>query len=144
MLLGFLKAQAREKGLTDQDIADRTGFFKTNVIRMFGGKFMPSLDNFLLLGEAIGVNLQLHTGTDVATVTTRNSKTPRFMFAPDQENKELYILHAHYPACLIKVVQTIPATFQIVENYDLSDDYNEVLADGQKFFHEQYKNDSKN
>lgn len=42
----------------------------------------------------------------------------KFLFAPDHEANELYILHREFPACLIQVIQTTPATFQIVDLYD--------------------------
>lgn len=44
--------------------------------------------------------------------------TPKFLFAPDHEKSELYILHRQYPACLIHVIQTTPITFLIVDLYD--------------------------
>jgi len=43
---------------------------------------------------------------------------PRFLFAPDHVNNQLYILHRQFPACLIQVIQTIPVTFRIVDLYD--------------------------
>jgi hypothetical protein len=42
----------------------------------------------------------------------------KFLFAPDHEANELYILHREFPACLIQVVQTTPVTFRIVDLYD--------------------------
>lgn len=42
----------------------------------------------------------------------------KFLFAVDQENRELFILHREFPACLIEVIQTTPVTFRIVDLYD--------------------------
>lgn len=44
--------------------------------------------------------------------------TPKFLFSVDPLENELYILHRQYPACLIHVVQTTPATFRVVDLYD--------------------------
>lgn len=48
---------AIEKGITIEMIAEHTGFMRNNVSRMFAGKYPPSLDNFLMLCEVIGVKL---------------------------------------------------------------------------------------
>lgn len=135
LMLKFLKQIAKENGLTDDEIAQRSGFIKPNVNRMFSGRYMPTLDNFIRLGEAIGVRLELHAPEDdVSNVKVRNLDIPKFLFAPDGNREELFIMHTHYPACLIQVIQTTPATFEIVENYDLTDDYNEVLEEAIEFY----------
>ena len=46
---------AKDKGFTHQDIADATGFERTNVSRMFNGKYSPSLANFLKIINAINL-----------------------------------------------------------------------------------------
>ncbi|MBN8833749.1 MAG: hypothetical protein BGO53_08960 [Sphingobacteriales bacterium 39-19] len=46
----------------------------------------------------------------------------KFLFAPDHTINELFILHRAFPACLIQVVQTTPATFRIVDLYDQIDE----------------------
>lgn len=52
---------------------------------------------------------------------------PKFLFSVDHQAGELYILHRAFPACLIQVVQTVPATFRIVDLYsDIEND--ELLA----------------
>jgi len=59
MLLNKLKEYAYEKGITEQHIADKTGFIQSNVNRLFEGKYMPLLDNFLQLAEVIGYQIEL-------------------------------------------------------------------------------------
>jgi transcriptional regulator with XRE-family HTH domain len=59
MLLSTLKERAKEKGITEQQIADKTGFIQSNVNRMFAGKYSPLLDNFLQLADAIGYHIEL-------------------------------------------------------------------------------------
>jgi len=48
---------AIEKGITHEMIAEYTGFMRNNISRMLAGKYPPSLDNFLMLCDAIGINL---------------------------------------------------------------------------------------
>jgi transcriptional regulator with XRE-family HTH domain len=135
LLLGFLKQIAREKGLTDEQISERSGFIRPNVNRMFSGRYMPSLDNFIRLGEAIGVRVELHgPEEDPAGARIRNLNLPRFLFAPDADKEELYIIHTHYPACLIQVVQTIPASLVVVQNFDATDDFSEVLQEAMEYY----------
>lgn len=135
LLLRYLQQMAKEQGLTEVEIARRSGFIQQNVNRMFLGKYMPSLDNFLRLGEAIGVRLELHApGGDVEDVKIRNLDIPQFLFAPNATDEELYIVHTHYPACIIKVVQTIPASFEVLQNFDNSNDFEEVLQEALEFY----------
>jgi transcriptional regulator with XRE-family HTH domain len=58
-LLSTLKEKAKEKGITEQQIADKTGFIQSNVNRMFAGKYSPLLDNFLELADAVGYHIEL-------------------------------------------------------------------------------------
>lgn len=52
----FLKLEAEAKGITQQQLADKCGWHQQTVQRMLSGKFSPSLDNFIKLADAIGVN----------------------------------------------------------------------------------------
>lgn len=54
VLCRHLKKMAAEKGITHEQIAERTGFLREHVSRMLSGKFAPKLDNFLKIAEAIG------------------------------------------------------------------------------------------
>ncbi len=54
-----LRQFAIEKGITQQTIADLTGFKQTNVERMLSGKYVPRYDNFLTLCDAIGIKISL-------------------------------------------------------------------------------------
>jgi len=53
MLCRYLRDLAKEKGITNQQIADITGFTQGNVNRMLAGKYPPTLDNFIILCDAI-------------------------------------------------------------------------------------------
>lgn len=56
ILLALLREIALQKGLTHQEIADRTGWTSANVSRMLTAKYAPTLPNFLKLAHAIGIN----------------------------------------------------------------------------------------
>jgi DNA-binding phage protein len=53
MLCKYLADVAREKGLSSYKIAELTGFKQQNVSRMLLGHYAPTLDNFIMLCEAI-------------------------------------------------------------------------------------------
>jgi transcriptional regulator with XRE-family HTH domain len=53
MLCRYLHQLAKDKGITQDDIAEKTGFTRNNVSRMLSGKYAPSLDNFIRLAEAV-------------------------------------------------------------------------------------------
>lgn len=143
-LMRFLLDEAKKKGLTTHAIADKSGFDQPHVWRMLNAKYLPNLENFLKLAEAVGVRLELHSESpapDFAAI--RNVDTPRFLFAPDQSGKQLYILHTHTPACLIKVVQKTPVQLVVVENYEpISDDLADLIQDAYTFFIENASNKS--
>ena len=65
LLLEQIKRIASEKGITQKDIADKTGFKTGNVSRILSGKYIPRLDNFLKLCDAIGVEFTLGGNKDV-------------------------------------------------------------------------------
>ena len=54
-LCSQLKEEAEKRGITQGDIAEKTGFTQSNVSRMLTAKYAPALDNFLILADAIGV-----------------------------------------------------------------------------------------
>lgn len=57
MLLVFLLDEIRkQKAITQQEVADKTGLIRSNVSRFFAAKFAPDLKNFLLIAKAIEVN----------------------------------------------------------------------------------------
>ena len=58
-LLGLLKTEAKARGITEKEIADKTGFMQQSVNRMLSGKHMPALGNFLKLAEAVNLFFSL-------------------------------------------------------------------------------------
>jgi transcriptional regulator with XRE-family HTH domain len=57
MLLDYLRAQMEEKGITHAALAKITGFRESNISRMLSAKYPPTLDNFLILCEAVNCYL---------------------------------------------------------------------------------------
>ena len=48
---------AQAKGITQAEIAEKTGLDRANVSRIFSGRYSPSLNNVLKIADAIGVFL---------------------------------------------------------------------------------------
>ncbi len=53
MLCRYIQTLAKEKGISQKEIAEKTGFTESNVSRMLAGKYPPTLDNFIKLAEAV-------------------------------------------------------------------------------------------
>lgn len=56
LLVLLLKEISDQKGLTHQQIADRSGLQRSHVTRFFGIKYAPNIDTFLKVAKAIEVN----------------------------------------------------------------------------------------
>lgn len=56
LLVLLLKEIAENKGITQQEIADKSGLIQSNVSRFFSLKYKPNLDTFLQVAKAIKVN----------------------------------------------------------------------------------------
>ena len=55
-LVLMLKHIAEDKGITQEQIADKTGFVQSNISRIFSLKYCPTLHTFLAIANAIEVN----------------------------------------------------------------------------------------
>ena len=60
MLLDYLKEQIALKGLSQYQISELTGFTQGNISRLLKSKYSPSLDNFIKICNAIGVDITLN------------------------------------------------------------------------------------
>lgn len=56
MLVLLLKRIALQKGITQQQIAQKTGLQPNNVSRLFSLRYCPRLEIFLKVAQALGVN----------------------------------------------------------------------------------------
>ncbi len=59
MLIEFVKQYAEFVGVTQREIADRTGFTQGNVSRILSAKYPPTLDNFLKIAGALNLHLDI-------------------------------------------------------------------------------------
>lgn len=135
----FLLEEAKNKGITHDMIADHLELHRSSISRALEGKFPLSFDMLLAMGNEVGIRLELHADSDRTGNPTRNIETPSFLFAPDQDGLELYILHTKQPACLIHVIQTIPAHFVITDLFEELTPENEVeILKGAKDFFKKY------
>lgn len=60
VLVSHLSDVATQKGLTIQEIANRCGYARSNVSRIFGHKYVPKLDTYLKIAEAIGIIIDVN------------------------------------------------------------------------------------
>ncbi len=59
MLIEFVKQYAEFKGVTQNEIAEITGFTQGNVSRILSAKYPPNLDNFLKIAGALNLRLDI-------------------------------------------------------------------------------------
>lgn len=65
-LVLMLREISEKKGITQQQLADRTGLKSSNISRVFSLNFCPTLRTFLLLADAMDVSLSLD-GREITT-----------------------------------------------------------------------------
>lgn len=53
MLLDYIREQMTTKGITQEMLSKKTGFTQSNISRLLNAKYSPSIDNFLILCEAV-------------------------------------------------------------------------------------------
>lgn len=58
-IIGSLVAERKRLGLTQQDIADKTGMKAPNVTRVEGCKFTPTLDVLERYAQAVGKKIKI-------------------------------------------------------------------------------------
>ena len=56
LLVLLLKHIAKDKGITQETISETTGYNQSNISRIFALKYCPSLEVFLDIASAIGIN----------------------------------------------------------------------------------------
>lgn len=56
LLVLLLKEIAEQKGLTQQQIAEKAQMHQSHISRFFALKYAPNMDTFLKVSKAIGVN----------------------------------------------------------------------------------------
>lgn len=58
-ILSVLKTAAEQSGLTQKEIAERSGIRQENVSRYLSGKKVPELATLVKLAEAVGLEVEL-------------------------------------------------------------------------------------
>lgn len=145
-LLGhFFFTRRKEMGHSIEHAAQHIGISANTLGRIENGKFAFDIDLLLKLCETYEVKPFFVPKEEL---DEREESGPKFLFAPDGQENDLYILHRHYPACLIEVVQTIPAQYKIVDIYELVDTETiskyGILEAAEKFFKEYYASKDQN
>jgi len=59
LLLGYLANIAKGNNISISEISKKTGFTESNIKRLFAGKYNPDLEMFIILVEAIDVQIQI-------------------------------------------------------------------------------------
>lgn len=54
-----LKDTSEKKGITQGQIAEKTGLIQSNVSRFFSLKYKPTLETFTKIAESVGVDIQI-------------------------------------------------------------------------------------
>jgi transcriptional regulator with XRE-family HTH domain len=116
---------AKSKHISYSQIATATGYDRSNVIRVLRGQYSPTLDVLNNIANAIGYNLDFVNNDLINSKVERIN--PKFLICPDAENKELYILHRMYPACLIWIKQETPVRFIVLDMYDELENEADIL-----------------
>lgn len=65
LLLTLIKELAKQKNLTQEDIANNMGIEKQNVNKILNHKYSPTLKVFLQLAEAVGCNFYIQSADDL-------------------------------------------------------------------------------
>jgi transcriptional regulator with XRE-family HTH domain len=58
-LVLFLRNTAGEYGISDEEIARRTGFNRSNINRIFNLRYTPGLSAFVEIANALGISVRL-------------------------------------------------------------------------------------
>ncbi len=69
LIMYTLKDIALQKGITHQDIADATGLIRSNVTRIFAGRYCPSMDMVIKVAASVGVNIFLEDKDGTSDLT---------------------------------------------------------------------------
>lgn len=87
IIAGFLKDRRIELGLSQQDLADRTGMARATINRMEQGMFWLGMKQYLLICEALHLFpaiAEMESDTDIAKALRQNWKpNPKAMSIED-------------------------------------------------------------
>lgn len=66
LLLNLIKELAKQKGITQEDLARKMGIEKQNINKVLNHRYSPTLKVFLQLAEAVGCNFYIQSKDDPA------------------------------------------------------------------------------
>lgn len=112
-----LQQIAAEKGISQNEIARRSGISQPAVQRFFKKTFCPTFRVAQQIADAVGYDL-LPVNRFLNKKIPDSAISPKFMFSVDYKNNQLYILHRHFPSCLIWIKQETPLRFIVQDLYD--------------------------
>ena len=114
----FLSRRRNQMGRTRQELADFLALDIQTIEQVENGS-NHSIDILLQVCEALEIKPFFVPLEETKSLRSNGTDLIHpFLFCPDQRNEELFILHRNFPACLIQVVQSQPASFRIIEVYD--------------------------
>lgn len=116
LLGGFLQERRQQMGRSREDLAVFLGISAETVKGVETGRFACDIDQMFKICTALEIKPYFVPIEEISI--SEGDRKEAFLLAVNEEDKELYILHREYPACLIHVLQTTPATFKIVDLYD--------------------------
>jgi len=59
-LIESVRQFAKDNGITQKMIAERSGLKQANISRVLTGKYSPTLDVFLKITKAVGLDVRVH------------------------------------------------------------------------------------
>lgn len=113
---GFLSDRRRQMGRTRQELADHLGISVKTIKAIEEGLFNYGIDQLLKFCEALEIKPFFAPLEEINPAPEPSADA--FLISVDAANKQLYILHRHFPACLVHVAGTTPAAFRVVDIYD--------------------------
>lgn len=77
-LIKFLHETAKAKGITQDELSEKTGIQRPHISRFFAAETSPTTDTLLKIATALDVEVQLHLkdADDSVTQMTRNALYP--------------------------------------------------------------------
>jgi DNA-binding XRE family transcriptional regulator len=113
----FFKDRRIQMGRTQKEVADFLGLTKNTINGIESGRFAWDIDLNHRLCEALEIK-PFYAPHEYLPASSMESTGPRFLLCPDPDGSRLYILHRHFPVCLVEVSPTTPESFHIVDLYD--------------------------
>lgn len=126
-MLTYLSQLIKSKRISQEVIAERTGYQSNNVNRVLSGRYMPRLDVLTTIANAAGYDVAF-INQEVTQQPAPEIITPKFLLSMDFANSELYILHRQWPSCLIWIKQETPVRFIVQDLYDDIENPSDILA----------------